>query len=70
MFEIPSDLNPALVVVDPLNAMNNVTRSTFNIARLEALFVMVAFWLHHRADDGFLAQVFEVAKTLRATSQA
>lgn len=67
-FLVKPHLNPALVVVDPLNAMNNVTRSTFNVDRLESMFVFLYFWIHQKADYGVLRQVFEVAKTLTALS--
>ena len=60
--------NPILVVVDPLNTMNNVTRSTFSVDRLESMFVFVYFWVHQKADNGVLRQVFDVARTLLALS--
>lgn len=65
---VKSHFNPILVVVDPLNSMNNVTRSTFSVDRLESMFVFIYFWIHQKADHGVLRQVFEVAKTLLALS--
>ena len=57
-----------LVVVDPLNEMNNVTRSTFSTDRVEALFAFLFFALHQKTDQLLLKQIFDVAKILNQTN--
>ena len=59
-------MNGSIVVVDPLNGLNNVTRSTFNVERLESLFVFLFFAIHQKSETGLLKHLFETSKVLFA----
>ena len=53
-----------IVVVDPLNSLNNVTRSTFKFERIESLFVFLFFAIHQKSETGVLKHLFESSKVM------
>lgn len=53
-----------MVVIDPLNNSNNVTKSAFNSDKIDALIEFIYFSLHQNFQGSVLNHVFEIPKIL------
>lgn len=56
-------------ITDPLNAKNNVAKSSYNFFQLENLFYFIFFATHQGGKESTLANIFETAKLFNLLSQ-